>query len=91
MKKLDDKVLELDSFNRRVLTEFVKHPNRALAVPEVAILLGGTALNNEPGFSIFDAFQRLEKEGKIRKTRERHVGPTVGDEVTTNPRYRIAS
>ncbi len=67
-----------------VLSEFVKHHNRALAVPEVAMLLGGQA-----SFNIEASFIRLETAAKIYKTAtEFHIGPTVGDEVQKSPRYR---
>ena len=69
-----------------VLTEFVKRPNRAMAVPEMTILLGGQA-----SFNVAASFDRLEAANKIYKTEtERHIGPTLGDAVTTSPRYRRA-
>ncbi len=73
-----------------VVDEFIAHPNRALSVPEIAILLGGTALNNVPGFDIAASFDRLEKRAVIYRTaNERHVGPTLLDEVVISDRYRL--
>ena len=75
--------IEADN-DRTVLTVFTKHPNRALAVPEIAMLLGGQA-----SFNIEASFIRLEKEAKIYRTAsEFHVGPGEGDEVDKSPRYR---
>ncbi len=68
-----------------VHTEFKKRPNRALSVPEVAILLGG-----QGSFNIAASFERLTGSGAIYETKtERHVGKTIGDEITISSRYRL--